>query len=891
MSGRPLSPPSRRRRKKVGFVDDSEESWWQPPQPSVDRGLETVRVAAAARARGTSKLGAASLGPGRSTASGTSSSYEMVEMVEGSPSPALSSPEPDRCHQQGADVHVDAGRDGEGHERGWTWTADQDWRSYSERDHAWHSWHEWYPDPWSATSWSSWRWSSSPWTTWSWSTWHEEPRPAHHVPSVAHEEQHHNVHPSDGVTGQAELQAETLGDQVADWWQSDGKLNEPMDAAECPAGPWEHFRMNGNSDEEGLEDKTGANAPSNAPSKAKPRIPSSYPSSFAALPTESYKEWKRAVQMWIAGEGGMLPSEVIGPRVLSVLKGRASILTRKLSVDEVSKPEGLALIFSTLESSSLVQELSGQRGERAQREFLQCRRAAHESLDSFLMRVEAQRDLMLEEDAEFAMGERFLVGYVLDNSELTQRDRVLVMAAAGNRLSTSAVYPALRRMGPFLQGTVPIGRGLSDRPLLPELQPDVTQGGSTQASTGHGRGRFGRSYGTHVLDEAGVGSEDIAAEEGDEEPPATGDDEISAAEHEAFLAAQQGQARLKAIRQARGYYRRTEQSAGGDNAAKKRLEELMAKNPCRACGGYGHWSRDAVCPKNQARASAGANVMTSERVTPPAVTASEALTASASSASKGASTQAAKGTPAIHSHAALTAVLESYIGRKEPAQHAARAYMVAAAEGGFGFGDNAETVFDLSSDTFLAHPPKSTDYEGVMILDIGCVRSVAGTAWVEREIAIRQRLGKHVSVERASDWFRFGDGVRRLSSYRVFLEIAIKGHTGLLAVNVIDYPCPPLLSKAVCNLLGMCIDCESNACEIRRLGERRCALCVSPEGHYLVRINDFFPKNPSWHTLVFEQNKQPKVNCDEVRMFEIRQGTAVGKGSKSRLRRQALAAV
>lgn len=35
------------------------------------------------------------------------------------------------------------------------------------------------------------------------------------------------------------------------------------------------------------------------------------------------------------------------------------------------------------------------------------------------MRVEAQRDLKLEEDAEFCMGERFLVGYVLDNAELT----------------------------------------------------------------------------------------------------------------------------------------------------------------------------------------------------------------------------------------------------------------------------------------------------------------------------------------------------------------------------------------------------------------------------------------------------------------------------------------
>ena len=151
--------------------------------------------------------------------------------------------------------------------------------------------------------------------------------------------------------------------------------------------------------------------------------------------------------------------------------------------------------------------------------------------------------------------------------------------------------------------------------------------------------------------------------------------------------------------------------------------------------------------------------------------------------------------------------------------------------------------------------------------------------------------GDEVHVERTADWFRFGDGVRRLSQYRVFLEVAIKGHTGLLAVNVIDYPCPPLLSKAVCNALGMCIDCESNACEIRRLGEHRCALCVSPEGHYLIRINDFFPRNPSWHVLVHEQQKRPKLDCDEVRMFEIRQGTAVGKGSKSRLRRQALAAL
>ena len=888
---RPLSPPPPRRRKKVGFVDvDSEESGWQLPRPAVDRGLET---GAAAAAGGFDKIGAASHGPGRSTASGTSSSYEMVDMVEGTPYDAVqSSPgEPERDQQHAGQVRGDVVREGGDHDQnnGWYWTADSWWDSHGPSTTSWYTRGH---GAWASMDWSSRRWPSAPWPsswTWDWRDWSQASWPETTVLQPV--DRLTEPRPDSGLPPASFHHADPPVDQVSDWWNSDGKVDESLEAATCPTGAWEHYKMNGASDEEQVSRDKEESSQSTEQTKGKTRIPSSYPASFAAQSTESYKEWKRAVQMWIAGEGGMLPCEVIGPRVLSVLKGRASILTRKLTVDEVSRPEGLALIFSTLESSSLVQELSGQRGERAQREFLQCKRAPHESLDSFLMRVEAQRDLMLEEDAEFAMGERFLVGYVLDNSELTQRDRVLVMAAAGNKLSTAAVYPALRRMGPFLQGTVPIGRGLSDRPLLPELQPDAPHGSAAQSqgASSHGRGRFGRAYGAHVMEEE-TGGDDIVPEEGagDLEEPANGDDEMSVAEHEAFVAVQQGQARLKAIRQARGYYRRTEQSAGGDTAAKKRLEELMAKNPCRNCGGFGHWSRDAICPKNQAKAATSANVTVTDRGTPPAVPVSEALTAVSTPAKNLA--PSASGSSATPSHAALTAVLESYLSRQNPASHVASAYMVSA-DGGEG--TLPEAVFDMhmQADTLLAHPPKNTDYEGVMIVDIGCVRSVAGVAWVEREIAIRQRLNKHVHVERAADWFRFGDGVRRLSQYRVFLEIAIKGHTGLLAVNVIDYPCPPLLSKAVCTSLGMCIDCESNSCEIRRLGERRCALCVSTEGHYLIRINDFYPRNPSWHVLVHEQSKRPKVECDEVCMFEIRQGTAVGKGSKSRLRRQARAAL
>ena len=600
MPTRPVSPPNPRRRKKVGFVvdDDSPESG-QPLQPAVDRGLETSEAEVAAW--GVSKLGAASQRVGRSAAaSGTSSSYEMVEEPPSSFEPP--SIEPDRCHQLAERVHGDVGREGGGHDWTWewTWADDTPWwpRETSWRNgHGWNSWGSWSSYDWQdASSWHSWRWSSpTPWrarglgATYAW-------------PDQAGE---NAVTPADNLA----MNNRPDDDPVADWWQGDDKMHESLDAATCPDGGWEHYRMNTNSEEEGQPEERSTESKGQSEAKStRPRIPSSYPASFAALPTESYREWKRAVEMWIAGEGGLLPFSVIGPRVLSVLKGRASILTRKLSVERVSQPEGLDLIFSTLESSSLAQELSGQHGERAQREFLQCRRAPHESLDSFLMRVEAQRDLMLEEDPEFAMGERFLVGYVLDNSELTQRDRVLLMAAAGNKLSTSAVYPALRRMGPFLQGTVPIGRGLSDRPLLPELQPDTQAGGGQAASQHPGRnGRFGRAYGAHAMAESEVDGDEETKEPVDEPE---NDDEISAAEHDAFVAVQQGQARLKAIRQARGYYRRTEQSAGGDSAAKKRLEELMAKNPCRNCGGFGHWSRDASCPMNQAKAAAGTHVAT-----------------------------------------------------------------------------------------------------------------------------------------------------------------------------------------------------------------------------------------------------------------------------------------
>ena len=195
------------------------------------------------------------------------------------------------------------------------------------------------------------------------------------------------------------------------------------------------------------------------------------------------------------------------------------------------------------------------------------------------MRVQAQRSVMEEEDAQFAVGDRFLVGYILDHAELTLKDRVMVLAAAQNKMTSESVFPALRRMGPFLQGTVPIGKGVIDALLIPELH-EAASSTKTSTTASPPEGRKPWAYKAHV---AAEGS--FLLEAGD---PELLPEELESATHAALAAYSASQAKLKALKQARGYFRRPEPHA--QPGQQERLKKLMQENLCRACGGYGHWS-------------------------------------------------------------------------------------------------------------------------------------------------------------------------------------------------------------------------------------------------------------------------------------------------------------
>ena len=640
------------------------------------------------------------------------------------------------------------------------------------------------------------------------------------------------------------------------WWHdSAGPVLDDSAESFWPPGPWERHRINEGDTDDGERNgnepvvtvRTAKDLDLSASSKAAHRkIPSTYPPPFSATPSESYLEWKRSVQCWIAGEGGQLPEDVINPHYLSVLTGRASVIVRHLQIEEVNKVGGLDLVFKALEASPMVKELDGQRGEKAQREFLRRRRQASESMESFIMRVQAQRSVMEEEDSTFAVCDRFLVGYILDHAELTLKDRVMVLAAAQNQMTSDSIFPALRRMGPFLQGTVPIGKGVIDAPLLPELQPDHSSAASKGGDVGgkeHRRPWHSSSFKAHVV-------EDTTGYSGEEEEPDTSwswslgegepvPEELEAATHAAMAAYTTSQAKLKALKQARGYFRRPEPAAQTDR--KERLRKLMAENPCRACGQLGHWSKDPECPKNAKGAAALTSSSSASLVASPAVSPES-------------------------EHAAMSAVLEQML--KDQASSAPRAYTVCAAT--MGGGDFVSLVNAPSNEDLLT---------ARMVVDLGCLRTVAGMQWVVSEAARCKQLGRFVQVQRTLDYFRFGDGERRPSHYRVFLEVGLSGHVGALAINAVDYPCPPLLSKGICSALGLHLDCGSGKYELTKLGVRARHFVTSGEGHFLIAIDEFQPSWPCWQNLL-EHGHQPKLVHEEVRMFELRQGVPVGKGAK-----------
>ena len=71
-------------------------------------------------------------------------------------------------------------------------------------------------------------------------------------------------------------------------------------------------------------------------------------------PGESWKDYWRSVEFWLASEGANLPPEVRASRLMQQLKDRAGKIVNHLSVAEVTGPDGVEVIRREMEKSPII---------------------------------------------------------------------------------------------------------------------------------------------------------------------------------------------------------------------------------------------------------------------------------------------------------------------------------------------------------------------------------------------------------------------------------------------------------------------------------------------------------------------------------------------------------
>ena len=65
------------------------------------------------------------------------------------------------------------------------------------------------------------------------------------------------------------------------------------------------------------------------------------------------------------------------------------------------------------------------------------------------------------------------------------------------------------------------------------------------------------------------------------------------------------------------------------------------------------------------------------------------------------------------------------------------------------------------------------ELHGSLILDLGCMKSVAGTKWVNQHIQHLRRLGRWMKAIKERESFRFGDGHELWSEYAFLFEATL----------------------------------------------------------------------------------------------------------------------
>ena len=590
------------------------------------------------------------------------------------------------------------------------------------------------------------------------------------------------------------------------------------------------------------------------------KVSSSYPPIFYARPGESWEDYWRSVSFWIASEGRALPAEMRGPRLMQQLRERASKIVQHLTVDEVSGADGVEVIKKTIEASPIIKILDQKKVDKRRQKFLRLQRLPQESIESFLNRAEIYRREN-QSSPEYQVGTKFYIGHLLDAARFTKRDLALIKAASGGSLDDeAAVTNSMIDLADQLEGQsgCPIGRG---EPTLDQedkylVQKANSSGSSSTASTsaessGAFRGGYRkkgfRRYPRRKVREALMAIlEEDDPEDGDDMDlmaamqlqDAMGEDSVDEEEEDSMTSfsnpmtaapsnveqsvlvsaaggaqgdptnaameiyAQEYKARqrVREIKKMRQYFQKgSGKGRARDPAAQKWIEEQQKTEPCFLCHKLGHWSQECPYSTSKQQGPHSTNVTF----------------------------------PVLVSQRTEWDLLEELSDNRayKESSHKPSSYL-------------PKSAFMVSQAPMVNEVCWSMEeMKNMMILDLGCMKTVAGTDWVNPLVRQLKQQGKYVKVEPENESFRFGDGHLSHSKYSVLMEVTLATIPCILRISVVSGNCPPLLSKHVATALGFIIDTQkhvlsSNKFHVKAFGLQQTATGTALGGHYILPVND-----------------------------------------------------
>ena len=558
------------------------------------------------------------------------------------------------------------------------------------------------------------------------------------------------------------------------------------------------------------------------------KLHSSFPPAFHAKPGESWKGYWRSVEFWLASEGAHLPPNVRASRLMQQMKERAGKIVSHLLVEDVSGTNGVELIKAEMEKSPIIRLLEFKEIDKKRQKFMRLSRYPHESLESYINRAEIYRHENDKSQA-YKVGSRFYLGHLLDGAQLSGKDQALVRTTAGGLSEEMKVINSLLELADQLEGKVgfPIGRG---EPEMPDDDEYLVQkrGRDREGmpSMPYKRDRDERHRRTnkyrkfrqvfHAIleddDEAEQMPSEAFGEDGPDNEAASSTSEstsrIDEDEDEDIMPAEvyaqeyRAKKKINELKQMRQFFK-----GGHTDKTKQWVKEQQKKEPCFLCQKLGHWSRE--CPDRA-----------SKKPTRPA--------------------------HAVHVTAGNIL--------PEPGEWDMLASMAAYKEPlclGIGFRGTRDCFMEqgphvnpvVDHETFWS----LRELHSSLILELGCMKSVAGTKWVNQHIQRLKSEGRWMKAEKEKESFRFGDGRELWSQYAFIFEATVLGVRVIIRLSVVPGECPPLLSKPACTQLGMVIDTEHHTVSSRKLKVSNYGLAQTFGGHYALPIAEFDPQTPPLH--------------------------------------------